>query len=138
MTKQQRQRAADYLATIHATGWLPSGMHHGTAWSLEVLLGYTYDLELRRFVVKPEALALTEGHPLLATIEALQAQGFRVNTSRIANYRRWTLSKGVPMIHREDLRSAYVSLDGRAQQYDDAEGRWRPADLGNPGREVRA
>jgi hypothetical protein len=89
-----------------------------------------------RFVLKPESLPLVEGHPVLATVEALKAQGYRVNTHRISNYRRWTISKGIPMVHSEDYRTAYVNIDGTAYLSDGPDGRWVGQPLGNPGQEA--
>lgn len=134
LNSKDRKKATDYLAIIHATGWIPTGMHHASSWHTEVLLGYAW--KDNGWQIKPEILPFLEGHPLLASVVALKAQGFSVDTLRISRYRRWTISKGIPMRHTEDLRTLSVNLKGDAWQLDGPTGRWESRSLGNPGKEA--
>lgn len=59
-----------------------------------------------------------ECRPLVASVMALRAQGFVVDTSAIKNLKRWTIKDGVPMRHTKDRRTLRVDLDGSARQLD--------------------
>lgn len=140
LTTRERKQAAKYLAVIHATGCKLRGMHNRSNWSLTVHLGYTSDytrMDGRFHTLTELGRTLVEGHPLLASIDALRAQGFTVDYDRIGRLKRWTISDGIPMRHTEDLRTVTLYVDGYARQYDNAEGKWEYKVLGNPGKEQK-
>lgn len=128
--------ALDYLAVVHVTGSIPKGMHKGTDTSLAVWMNSDLDVNALRWKLKPEALPLIEDHPLIRSFLKLEEAGYKVDRDRIRRYRRWTISKGVPLLHTEDRRDAYLGCDGRARQCDGPDGKWAPKSLGNPGKET--
>ena len=124
---------------IHVSGYFPSGLHIGSKHSADIILGHTFNTAISRFEVKGNIIPLLESHPLVLSLKALEADGYKVNRQRLMSYKRWTISKGIPLMNTLDLRTGTVYVDGNFRQLENAEGRWCSGSgrTGNPGKDAK-
>jgi hypothetical protein len=75
---------------------------------------------------------------MVLTLKALAADGYKVDRSRLMSYKRWTISKGVPLMNTLDLRTGVIYVDGNFRQWEDGDGKWvAGAERINPGQDAK-